>query len=291
MGDADFTRRALIDAGAAIRYVDENAEPPAPKLLIHTGNCLEWLAAMPPKSVDHVITDPPYDTKTHDCARQARTKPMRRQDGRVERSRIRRADLGFAALSLDEMDGAAYQFARVARRWVIAFCSIEMVNDWRLALVRHGLEYVRTMIWVKEACTPQFSGDRPAQAFEAICLAHPRGKKRWNSGGKRGLYTHSIVVNRGGKHARHAEDATPKPEPLMLELVDDFTSPGELVIDPFAGMGTTGVACIRRGRAFLGCELKAIKAKRANERLIAEQEGSTINAREAGQLALLGGAR
>jgi len=144
---------------------------------------------------------------------------------------------------------------------------------------------------VKECSTPQFTGDRPAQAFEAIVVAHPRGRKRWNAGGKRGIYTHSIVVNRGGKNARHEEDTTPKPVPLMLDLVDDFTNAGELVIDPFAGMGATGEACILRGRRFAGCEIKAIKARRANERLAAVQEGSTIDARERGQLALMGGTR
>jgi DNA modification methylase len=273
--------------------------------MIHHGNCIEWLASLESKSVDHVITDPPYDAHVHGKARRAgdlddakyrrpseRTKTSHGGTIRHFPSRSRRStNLRFDSLSLDEMDAAAYQFARITRRWVLAFCSIEMVNDWRLALVRHGLEYVRTMVWIKECSTPQFTGDRPAQAFEAMCLAHPRGRKVWNGGGKRGVYTHSIVVNRGGKNVRHEDDTTPKPEALMLELVDDFTSPGDLVIDPFAGMGTTGVACIRRGRRFLGCELQARKAARANERLLAEQEGSTIQAREIGQLALMGGGR
>jgi DNA modification methylase len=72
----------------------------------------------------------------------------------------------------------------------------------------------------------------------------------------------------------------------MLELVNDFTGIGELVVDPYAGE-----ACILSGRKFLGCELKASKAARANERLLATIEGSNIQAREAGQLALMGAAR
>jgi site-specific DNA-methyltransferase (adenine-specific) len=257
--------------------------------MIHTGNCLEWLATLEAKGADHVITDPPYDAHVHGAQRRVVLKDHLRRDGKIQRgTRTRNASLGFDSLSLDEMDGAAHQFARVTRRWVLVFCSIEMVNDWRLALVRHGLKYMRTMIWLKRDSAPQFAGDGPAAAFEAICVAH-RGKRRWNAGGKRGLYDHNVVSNR--QRVRHAEDTTPKPEPLMLDLVDDFTEPGDLVIDPFAGMGTTGVACLRRGRRFMGCELKPSKAARANERLRAELEGSTIQAREAGQLALLGGAR
>ncbi len=40
----------------------------------------------------------------------------------------------------------------------------------------------------------------------------------------------------------------------MCALISDFTDPGDLVIDPFAGSGTTGVACIRLGRRFIGWE-------------------------------------
>ncbi|MCP4967401.1 MAG: site-specific DNA-methyltransferase [bacterium] len=47
---------------------------------------------------------------------------------------------------------------------------------------------------------------------------------------------------------------TQKPVLLMESLVSDFTDPGELICDPFAGSGTTGVACIRLGRRFIGWE-------------------------------------
>jgi len=45
-----------------------------------------------------------------------------------------------------------------------------------------------------------------------------------------------------------------KPPALMESLVRDFTDPGELICDPFAGSGTTGVACLRLGRRFIGWE-------------------------------------
>ena len=48
---------------------------------------------------------------------------------------------------------------------------------------------------------------------------------------------------------------TQKPEPLMVELVTLFTDPGETILDPFMGSGTTGVAATLCGRAFLGCEI------------------------------------
>ena len=75
---------------------------------------------------------------------------------------------------------------------------------------------------------------------------------------------------------------TQKPVALMSALVRDFTDPGELVCDPFAGSGTTGVACIRLGRRFIGWErdpkyfavaVKRLTAARGQLRLFEGVEG------------------
>ena len=63
------------------------------------------------------------------------------------------------------------------------------------------------------------------------------------------------MLNRGGKDAVPTRiHATQKPLKLMRELVELFTEPGELVLDAFAGSGTTGVACKLLGRRFVGFE-------------------------------------
>jgi DNA modification methylase len=90
--------------------------------------------------------------------------------------------------------------------------------------------------------------------------------------------------------ARPAGHPTRKPLALMLALVEDFTDPGDTILDPFAGSGTTGVAAIRLGRKFVGIERDPKYFALAVERLRAEEAGSTVSAQRAGQLALLGGA-
>jgi len=74
----------------------------------------------------------------------------------------------------------------------------------------------------------------------------------------------------------------------MLELVEAFTDPDEIVLDPFAGSGTTGVACLRLGRRFIGIERDEKYAAAATERLAAESKGLDLRAARAGQLSLLG---
>jgi DNA modification methylase len=150
------------------------------------------------------------------------------------------------------------ELARVVRRWSLVFCDHEGSDAWARDLQSAGLEYVRTMVWIKKGATPQFTGDRPAAGHECIVLAHrrkPNGKpmkKRWNGGGRHGVYTYPIVLNRSGKSPRlHTAQ---KPIELMSALVSDFTDQGDVVIDPFAGSGTTLLAAQQLGRRWIGVE-------------------------------------
>ena len=72
----------------------------------------------------------------------------------------------------------------------------------------------------------------------------------------------------------------------MLELVELFTDPGDLVLDPFCGSGTTGVACLRLGRRFIGIEKDAKYAAIARERLEAETNGLSLRDARAGQIGM-----
>ena len=253
--------------------------------MIVNANCLEWLRAMPDDYADHCIMDPPYSNWTHTQARAGvcvQKDTRKKKNGRrMEVSRAK--DFGFDALSPALMDGVAIELGRVVKRWAIAFCDVESSQSWRLALSAGGMRYVRTMIWLKRNSTPSFCAVKPASAFECMVVAHSTRAMDWNAGGKRGFYDHACE---NGPNTETAMHTTPKPIPLMLDLVEDFTDAGELVIDPFAGSGSTGVACILRGRRFLGCEIDPIHVATAAERLVATQLDSTIDARRGGQLAL-----
>jgi site-specific DNA-methyltransferase (adenine-specific) len=248
-------------------------------VLIHAGDCIEWLEAMADGSADHCITDPPYSDHVH--AKSLRSNTRTSKAKRRVKTEPSKRELGFVSLTPALQRDVACELARVTKRWVMVFCNVELVSPWMFALQGAGLDYVRTMPWCKPNSAPQFTGDRPAAAWECIVLAHRKGKKRWNSGGKRGYYVEPIE-----HHDR--VHATEKPVRLMTELVLDFTEPGDLIIDPFAGGGTTGLAALRHGRRFEGAELDPAMALTAAERLTAEQEGSTLSARRAGQLSILG---
>ncbi len=230
------------------------------------GDCIEVMKTLPDKCVDVIITDPPYDEHTHKAQRRGctgYTEPTRPGATRAQFNRSREID--FEPMTNALMRATSYEIARLVKRWVLIFCSLEMIPYWRDSLQDWRLDYVRAQIWRKEGSTPQFTGDRPAQACEAIITAHPPGRKKWNGGGHHGFYSFPIVLNRGKKKERlHTAQ---KPIGLMQELVRRFTNPGELVLDPFAGSGSTGHACLLEGRSFLGIEKQEKYVDVANERL------------------------
>lgn len=111
---------------------------------------------------------------------------------------------------------------------------------------------------------PQLSGDRPPTGCEFVSVFHgaAKGKKHWNGPGNLTHLAHKCLRGEG-KHKAE------KPLDLMLDLVDWFSDPGELVIDPFVGSGTTALACKLLGRDFAGTEVDAEWAARARARVAA----------------------
>jgi hypothetical protein len=242
----------------------------SPWKVIH-GDCLEVLPALPEKSATHIITDPPYHPRVLKNARGLRA-----------RGGICARDFGYDSLTADVMKRASAEFGRICDRWCLVFSDAESAPRWATQLAKHGIRPVRIGAWIRLNAAPQFTGDRPAVGYEACAIGHAPGRSWWRGGGSPALWHHSIV-NGNSSDRNHP---TPKPLPLMLELVEQFTDPGDLVLDPFCGSGTTGVACLRLGRRFIGIEKDAGFARIATERLEAEGQGLTLRAARAGQMPL-----
>jgi site-specific DNA-methyltransferase (adenine-specific) len=218
------------------------------------GDCRAILPALP--QVDHVISDPPYDDRTHENAVTNAGLPT----GIAEFGSIDAFDLG-TPLVLS------------AKRWCIAFCALEQLGAYAAGV---GEAWVRAGVWDKINPMPQLTGDRPGQAVEGVAIMHRQGKKRWNRGGGAGIWRCS--VEHGQKN-----HPTQKPVRLMMDIIQDFTDPDDVILDPFCGSGTTLVAALRVGRRAIGIEMNETWAALSRERCRAEETNSTLGALRAKQ--------
>lgn len=216
---------------------------------LYHGSCIDILPQI--EIVDHVITDPPYARDVYIRALGNNTKKGSKTPDRLYKgasmAKLAAGDIG----AIDEMiEPVSVECSRLVRRWVVVFSDAETTWRWRKALEASGLRYIRTGAWVKPDPMPQMTGDRPCVGFEPCTIAHAQGPMRWNGGGKAAVWTYYIA--KGNARPNHP---CPKPEPLMLKLVQQFTDPDELVLDPFAGSGTTLRAAKRLGRRAIGIEV------------------------------------
>lgn len=207
---------------------------------LHLGDALEIMPTLDP--VSHIISDPPYEASLH--AAKAHLSNLRKDTGPELKE-----------INFDSVDAIRPAVVREAERlcqgWFIAFCTVEGVAKWADEINLSAMKYKRACIWVKPDSTPQLNGQCPAQGAECfVCAWAGTGHSKWNGGGKRGVYTH--LVNNQERSGLHP---TEKPRRLMAEIIKDFTLPGETILDPFSGVGTTGVAAVMMGRRFIGIEL------------------------------------
>lgn len=255
-------------------------------------DCRTWLPDQ--WSADVTITDPPYDAQTHGA--------QRRQAKAMEDGKIRKADLGFAPLDASLRRLVARELVRITERWILIFCATEQAHLWRNSLIAAGGRYLRTGFWRKINPSPQFSGDRPAVACEAIVIGwgKQRGRLAWNGGGLPAFWEaplgEALWFDEPIEIARSARSAggvgrihtTQKPLKLMETLIRLFSDENDLICDPFAGGGTTGAAALRLGRRFTGCEKEREFGLQAAARLHRCQDERGLSPRKARQLSLVG---
>jgi site-specific DNA-methyltransferase (adenine-specific) len=211
-------------------YSDEAVE-------LYLGDCMKLLPTLGVEA-DVTITDPPYDANTH---AKARVTASKRDGGSA-------VEFGFDSFTVDDLRASLALAASVTRRWVIA------TVDYRHAVTFHddppnGLRLLRIGVWVKTNPMPQISGDRPGQGWEAIAFLHRDDTRpTWNGGGR--------AANWVLPSEQHTGHPTAKPVVMVRDIVRLFTNPGDLVLDPFAGSGTTLRASKDEGRHAVGIEKK-----------------------------------
>ncbi|WP_018609425.1 DNA-methyltransferase [Uliginosibacterium gangwonense] len=230
---------------------------------LQQGDCLKFLAALPDHSADALITDPPYSSGgLHISAKQAVTsKKYLGSNGAsypefLGDHRDQRSHLHWSLLWLSECYRVLKPGAPVC-----------LFSDWRQlptttdALQGAGFLWRGITVWDKtEGVRPQ-PGRFRQQAEYVVWGSKGDMPLQRGVGVLPGVYRVSIKA--ADKH-----HTTGKPTELMRSLVK-ICQPGGVILDPFAGSGTTLVAAAQEGYQWLGCELSAEYAQVARQRLAA----------------------
>jgi modification methylase len=206
--------------------------------VIH-GNCLDVMRGMPDASVDLVLTDIPY--------------------GEVSRESggLRSLDKGTADVLTFGIAEFVAECVRLCRGSLYVFCGIEQVSPLAEAFTAHGLT-IRSGVWRKTNPSPM-NGERLWLSGIEHCIFARRPRAQFNERCKSAVWDAPV-----GSSKRHP---TEKPLALFTRLLLASTNPGDVVLDPCAGSGTTGEAAIATGRRAILVERKAEYVAVINERL------------------------
>jgi len=199
---------------------------------IEVSDAVSWLEGLPAASADLIVLDPGVP-------------------GRVVRATGKKAGPKVAALPAERLPALLYEVARVLAPGRVCWwvCETSQAFFAARAAERLGFTLGAPMVWDR--------GDQQSVRLGFV-LPLTRGKAR-SPGAE------LIVAPRPS-----ADTAWPGelPESLCLGLIEAATSPGELVIDPFCGAGSVGLAAVLGQRRYLGCDLAADAVTNAKARLM-----------------------
>lgn len=228
----------------------EQLEAYAPSLIM--GDCLEQMGLIEDGSVDLILTDPPYNLGLFMQNREAGI--MRMRDNYF-------GTAGWDNLEYDQwvayMSQMLDESARVLRRGgaMIVFMAVIKIESIVRLAQEHGFYYKTTGTWHKFNPMPRNMNLHFINSTESwIYLIHGGRTGTFNNDGKvmHDFVETSIAPKSKRTYGKHP---TQKPVALMEHFVKTLTNPGDLVLDPFMGSGSTGVAAQTLGRRFTGIEL------------------------------------
>jgi modification methylase len=241
-------------------------------------DCRDAMAELPASSIDLIFADPPYNLQLRGDLRRPDDSLVDAVDADWDR---------FASFA--EYDAFSRQWLRRARRllkpegtlWVIGTYH----NIFRIgaALQDLGFWILNDIVWRKSNPMPNFRGRRFTNAHETLiwCAKSEAARYRFNYEAMKALNEDLqmrsdwlIPICAGGERLRTGGSKahpTQKPEALLYRILMAASNPGDVVLDPFLGSGTTAVVAKRLRRRFIGIERNESYAALARERLAKTQ--------------------
>lgn len=207
------------------------------------GDCLTVLKSMKDKSVDVIFTSPPYNDSG-----KSKSDIENKRHVKYEYVEARSDWFDWQCEVIDEM-------LRVTKRHILYNVQPILNNkeDVYKLIGKYADKIDQILIWYKPNAQPQHYPHRIANFYEMVLVLRGQmfDKLYINSNG----YTNVIVKNINSNHDYSDKHRAVMSKSFADEIVREFTIGGEIVLDPFSGLATTGVCCAEQGRKFVGIEI------------------------------------
>jgi modification methylase len=241
------------------------------------GDCVAAMAALPAASVDLVFADPPYNLQ------------LKGDLKRPDDSRVDAVDDDWDKFaSFADYDAFTRAWLSACRRVLKPAATLWVIgsyhNIFRVGAILQDLGFwiLNDVVWRKSNPMPNFRGRRFTNAHETLIWAARDQTSRYTfnyealKAGNEDLQVRSdwtIPLCTGEERLKQADGSklhpTQKPEALIARAILSASRPGDVVLDPFLGSGTTGAVAKRLGRSFIGIERDAAYARAAEQRIAA----------------------
>lgn len=218
---------------------------------LHCGRWQDVLADV--TECDAVITDPPYGERTH-AGHNAGVKSAKAH------GTINRRDITYDPWDQDDIGELVSVLSGKCRGWWFVMTSHDLGISYQTAFVRSGLYAFQPVPLVKVGGRVRLTGDGPSSWTVYGMAARPRNREFASWGTLPGAYITRGAIDRlvvpGGKDIEQ-----------MRPIVRDYSRPGDLIVDPCAGGGTTLLAAVMEGRRAIGAEMDPDTFEKAVARL------------------------
>ena len=223
---------------------------------VETADYHNFMISLPVKSVDLILTDPPY------CISK-KTGFLSVING--EKKFAVSMDFGQWDQTEVNLEDMAKTFYDALRRGgtAIVWYDIWKIGKLKEAMESAGFKMIRQIIWQKTNPVPlNMRATYLSNSREMAVAGVKGGKPTFNSEYDSGIYEYPIPRHNGNRM-----HPTQKPLLLFEDLVKKHSNTGDLIVDPFLGSGTTGVAAVRNSRRFVGCDVDNNYVKAARKRI------------------------
>ena len=212
------------------------------KIKLINGNCLDTLKNIPNESIDLIVTDPPYPTTSRGNAGNS---------GGMLQKDINKKGKVFTYNNINCKEYAP-EFYRLLKDGSHCYVMTNHINliDMLNTFTDVGFHFIKSLIWNKGN---KIMGQYYMSQYEYILFFRKGKGKKINNCGTSDILSipNKKTKDKDGKNIHDTE----KPVELMEVLVNNSSQENELVLDPFMGVGSTGLACIKNNRNFIGIEI------------------------------------